>query len=205
LPVTPVPLRLDDTVPAPVEKDRVPLRDVPALGAKRTETVQVAPEPKEVPQVVEEKLKSVPDTEAAPGVETLIEPMPVFCSVAVWVELEPTPMLPKEMPDRVALGAWPVPLRLTLATPPPLWVKLRVPVRLPAAAGVKLTLTVQVPLTATEPQLLDCAKSLEPVEIPTPVKVSVFVPVFVTVTVCVPLVVLVCWAEKDSDDGDTEA
>lgn len=92
-----------------------------------------------------------------------------------------------------------------MAMPPPLCVKLSVPVRVPAAVGVKFTLTEQVPLTATEPQLFDWAKSVPPVEMPTPVKVSVLVPVLVTVTVCTPLVVLVCWAEKVNEAGETLA
>ncbi len=77
--------------------------------------------------------------------------------------------------------------------------------REPEVDGVKLTLTVQVPLTATAAQLLDSAKSVEPVEMPTPVNVRVFVPVFVTVMVCTEDVVAVCCAANVSEPGDTEA
>ncbi len=98
-----------------------------------------------------------------------------------------------------------MPVRLTLAIPPPLWVKLSVPERVPVVDGVKLTLTVQVPLTATAAQLLDSAKSALPVEIPTPEKVRVFVPVLVTVMVCTADVVDVCCAANVSEPGDTEA
>jgi hypothetical protein len=111
-------------------------------------------------------------------------PMPVLVTIwepplaVVFTATSPQPPL-----VMVALGAWPVPVKPTLAIPPPLCVKLNVPVRVPAAAGVKLTLTVQVPFTATEPQLLDCAKSVAPAEMPTPVNVRVLVPVLVTVTV----------------------
>ncbi len=124
-------------------------------------------------------------TALAVGVVTVTAPMPVLVTTAVKSQFEPT-WVPLDQfgVDRVALAACPVPVKLTLAMPPPLCVKLSVPVRAPEADGVKVTLTVQVPLTATEPQLFDCAKSVEPVEMPTPVKVSVFVPVFVTVTVC---------------------
>jgi hypothetical protein len=84
-------------------------------------------------------------------------------------------------------------------------VKLSVPLRPPATDGVNETLTVQVPLTATLPQPLDCAKSLEPAEMPTPEKVRVLVPVLVTVTVRTVEVTPVCWAGKASDAGDTDA
>jgi hypothetical protein len=175
-----------------VEKDKLPLRAPEADGRNRTVTVQVAPAFNDVPQDVPTKLKSVPDTDAAVGVVTLMAASPVFCSVAVDEVFEPTARLPKAIPESVAEGAWPVPVRLTFATPPPLCTKLSVPVRVPAAEGLKVTLTVQVPPTATEPQPFDCAKSLLPVEIPTPVNVKVLVPVLVTVTVCTLLVVDVC-------------
>ncbi len=182
-PWIPVPDSAALTVPAAVAKDRVPERAAAAVGANFTVVVQDADAVSDVPQVVETKLKSVPATEAAVGVVTVMEAIPVFCSVLVKVLDEPTTTLPNAAVESVALGDCPVPVRLTLAIPPPLCVKLSVPGREPAALGVKLTLTVQVPLTATEPQLFDCAKSVEPVEMPTPVKVSVFVPVLVTVTV----------------------
>jgi hypothetical protein len=169
-------------VPAPVENDTEPLRAVAAVGWNFTETVQLAEAARDVVQVVETKLKSVPVTDAAVGTVTEIAARPVFCSVDVKV-LEPaTTTFPNGTADSVALGAWPVPVKLTLAMPPPLCVKLKEPVRVPATDGVKLTLTVQVPLTATAPQLFDCAKSDAPAEIPTPVNVNVLVPVLVTVT-----------------------
>jgi hypothetical protein len=62
-----------------------------------------------------------------------------------------------------------------------------VPLREPDAAGVKLTLTVQLEPTAMEaPQLLLWPKSEEPEETDTPVTVSGALPLLVMVTDCVP-------------------
>ncbi len=201
----PVPDSAALTVPAPVANDNVPVRAAAAVGVSCTVVAQVAPAASEVPQVVETKLKSVPVTEAAVGAVSEMGARPVLVRVELLEPELPTTTLPKATAASVALGAWPVPVRLTLAIPPPLCVKLSVPVRAPEVDGVKVTLTVHVPLTATEPQLFDCAKSVEPVEMPTPVKVSVFVPEFVTVMVCTADVVAVCCAENVREPGDTEA
>ncbi len=59
-------------------------------------------------------------------------------------------------------GAVPVPVRLTLCgLPAALSVRVIAAARVPLAAGVKVTLIVQLAPTATlDPQLLDWAKSL---------------------------------------------
>lgn len=85
-----------------------------------TVVVQVALAARVVPHVVETKLKSVPVTEAAVGAVTVMLDSPVLVRVAVPVVLVPTLTLPAAILPSVALGACPVPVRLTLATPPPL-------------------------------------------------------------------------------------
>jgi hypothetical protein len=140
-PWTPVADMLTDLVPACVPMLNVPLRAAVLLGVKVTVTVQVAPTANEVPQVVLLKLKSWPLTDAADGGVTLKVPMPVLRRVAA-AELEaPTAVVPKLSEVRLALGTCPVPPSSTLAKPPPLCTKLNVPVRAPAALGVKETRT----------------------------------------------------------------
>jgi hypothetical protein len=81
-----------------------------------------------------------------------------------------------------------------------------VPERAPAAAGVKLTLTVQLAPTANEPpQLLDWPKSDEPDDTDTPDTVSAAVPLLEMVTDCVPEVVPTVWLLKPRLVVDTLA
>lgn len=108
-------------------------------------------------------------------------------------ELAPTFSAPNasEVELRVAVAPSPVPVRATVcvlfATPLLLSVTVRVPVRLPGADGVKVTVIVQLALAATElPQVLVSAKSPP---IPTLLMLSARVPVFDRVTVCAELVV----------------
>lgn len=172
-----------------------------------------------VPTELEAVTVQVPVPAAGPVVDTMMlplvpEPLPVApeqdtdAEVALLVDQLKVEALPAvtdvgENAAEVTLGAGtPVPDRLTLAMPPPLWVKLSVPEREPSAAGVNDTLTVQVPLTATLPQLLDWAKSLAPAEMPTPENVRVFVPVLVTVTVWVADVVPVRRGENVTLEGE---
>ena len=64
--------------------------------------------------------------------------------------------------DRVTTGAnWPVPVRLTACEPlPALSVTVNVPLRVPEAVGLKVTLMVQgAPAAKEVPQSLVCAKS----------------------------------------------
>ena len=84
-----------------------------------------------------------------------------------------------------------------LVTPPALTVRL--PVRAPAAVGLKVTLTVHEPLAAIdEPQLLVCAKSplaaIEDTAAAEPVGLD-------TVTVCAALVAPVATEPKFSAPG----
>jgi hypothetical protein len=81
-----------------------------------------------------------------------------------------------------AAGAMPVPLRLAVCgLPAALSVTLNVPLRVPVAVGVKVTLIVHVPFTASVlPQLLVCAKSPLAAML---LMFSAAVPLFVNVTV----------------------
>ena len=64
--------------------------------------------------------------------------------------------------EMLTAGAVPVPVRLTVwGLPVALSVRVTAALRVPLAAGVKVTLIVQLAPAATElPQLLVCAKSL---------------------------------------------
>jgi len=105
---------------------------------------------------------------------------------------------------RTACGvpAIPVPVRVTVCgLEPSLSVRMRVPVWMPVAEGVKVTLTVQEDEAASEvPQL-----SLSPncVLAARLVKVMAVVPVLVRVTACDVLVVVNTWFPNISVDGLT--
>ena len=83
-------------------------------------------------------------------------------------------------------GAVPVPVRLTVwGLPLALSVRVMAAVRVPLAAGVKVTLIVQLAPAATlDPQLLVCAKSLALVPVAARlVRVKAALPVLLSVTV----------------------
>ncbi len=70
-----------------------------------------------------------------------------------------------------------------------------VPVRVPAAVGVNVTVTVQVPPElSVDVQVLDWEKSDEPALTVTLLTVNVEVPLLVRVTVCVAAVDAICVA-----------
>jgi len=109
----------------------------------------------------------------------------------------------------VTLGAdvTPVPVSGTLCgLPPALSLMLRVAVRAPLAAGVKLTLMVQLAVAARvlglSGQVFDCAKSAAFTPFTTmPLIVSAAVPLFVSVIDCAALVVPIFWLPKLSEVG----
>jgi hypothetical protein len=99
---------------------------------------------------------------------TLRAAVPVLDKVTVWAAL----VLPAAWPVKVSedglseaagIRATPVPLRAAVCgDPDALSVTVSVPVRAPAAVGVKVTEIVQLPLAATDvPQVLLWAKSPE--------------------------------------------
>ncbi len=119
---------------------------------------------------------------------------PVLVSVTVCAALVvPTVWLAKvsEVTERLAVvvGAVPVPVRLTVCgLPEALSVMLKVPVRVPDAVGVNVTLMVQLAPAATEPpQVSVSAKS--PLAAILPVIVRAALPLLDSVTVCAALVV----------------
>ncbi len=154
--------------------------------------LQLAPAATELPQV------SV--SAKSPLAEILVivkVAEPVLVSVTVCAALVvPTVWLAKasEVAERLAVvaGAVPVPVRVTdCGLSEALSVMLRVPVRVPEAVGVKVTLMLQLAPAATElPQVLVCVKS--PLFVPVTamlVRLSEALPVFESVTDCAALVV----------------
>src|SRR5690348_5197696 len=90
--------------------------------------------------------------------------------------------LPRATLTAVCVLPAPVPDRGTVSGAP-LFATVSVPLRAPAAAGVNVTLTLQLaPAPRLPPQLLACANSVEPVV--TPLRVTAAVPGFRTVTLC---------------------
>ena len=119
---------------------------------------------------------------------------PVLVSVTVCAALVvPTVWLVKvsDVTERLAVvvGAVPVPVRLTVCgLPEALSVMLKVPVRVPDAVGVNVTLIVQLAPAATEPPHVSVsAKSALAAILPVIVRAAL--PVLDSVTVCAALVV----------------
>lgn len=134
-------------------------------------------------------------TDALVGTVTDKAPIPVLVSVAVAVLDEPTGVAAKLGVDSVADCAWPVPVKEIDVAPPPLWLKVMVPGREPAADGVKVTAIVQVPFTARVVHAgLDWAYSVPPAVTDTLEKTRGAVPLLVTVTFCAALGEFTCWA-----------
>jgi hypothetical protein len=169
------------------EAVRVPV----AVGAKVTLMVQLPPAGTEVPQVLV--------TAKSPGLGPVgAITIPLMVSAALpWLVrvtgctalIVPKVWLPKFrlVGVRLADGALPVPLRFTVwGLPAALSAMLSTAVRAPRAAGVKVTVIVQLPPAATElPHVLVTAKSpgFAPVA-PILVIVKLAFPVLVRVTAC---------------------
>src|SRR3984885_672517 len=199
--VLPIPVPLRATVAglllALLVTVRVPVRAPDAVGVNDTDTVQEQPTAMLAQSLV--WLKS-PVTAT---IETAAAVVPELVTVTVCpAAVEPTTVPAKDRLPGAAFstgpGAVPVPVRLTvLVTPPALIV--RVPVRVPAAVGVNLTLTVHEPLAAIdEPQVLLWLKSpvtaIDETGAAEPVGVG-------TVTACAALVVPVAAEPKLSALG----
>jgi hypothetical protein len=112
----------------------------------------------------------------------------------------PTRALPMftEVLDKVTAGAVAVPVMLMdWGLPEPLSVTFKVPVRVPVAVGAKVTLMVQVLLTAIGDAAAQLSVSWKSPVAPTAVTVKVpDGPVFVRVTDCAELVVPTAWLEN---------
>jgi hypothetical protein len=167
--------------------ERLPEAAPAALGVNVRATVQV---PEAATGLRMEQV--VPEVAMANGPVTVRPvkvkpPVPVLVRVTVWAGLVvPTGSEGKVgAADRLTAGAVPVPVRLTdcvlPATPLLLSVIVSVPVRVPTAVGVKVTLIVQLPPAATgAEQVSVSAKSplgtmLVMVKGPVPVLLSVTV------------------------------
>ena len=98
-----------------------------------------------------------------------------------------------------AVAASPVPVSATVCgLPEALSVVVRVPVRVPEAVGVKVTVTTHsaraLSVAPAPPQLFDCAKSPE---VAIPVIESGLLPVFVRMMGCPGLVVPIAWLPNE--------
>ena len=139
---------------------RLPL----AIGVKVTLMAHEAPAATELPQLLA-WAKSPALTPESPMLVTVKAPLPELVRVTVCAVLAvPTDWLPKARLEGETLtaDAVPVPERGTVCgLPAALSATVRAAVRFPVAAGLKLTLIVQLAPAATlDPQLLVWAKSL---------------------------------------------
>lgn len=179
-------------------KPRVPLTEPPAVGEKVTATVQ-APPP--ATGVAVEQVVPVPAM--AKGAATLIPVkvrfwFPVLVTVTVWALLvvpEVCAAKVREVGDRLTVTPVPVPVRgAVCGLPAALSVKFNTALRLAAAAGVKVTETVQVLLGATVAPVQVSALLLKSVgfvpPIHTVVTVRLAVPELVRVSIMALLAVL---------------
>jgi hypothetical protein len=183
---------------------KLPVRVPDAVGVNVTLMAQFPPAARELPQL------SV--SAKSPLVMMLVMvrvAVPVFDSVTVCAALVvPTVWLAKvsEVGERLAVvvDSVPVPVRPTVCgLPEALSLTLKLPVRVPDAVGVNVTLMVQFPPAARElPQLLVSAKSPLAMML---LIVRVALPVLESVTVCAALVVPTVWLEKVSELGETLA
>jgi hypothetical protein len=178
----------------------VPARDPPAVGLNATFTVQDAPTASDAQLLlcVKSPVTDTPDTVAD------VVPLLLIVTACEAVEL-PTTVLAKDklagFAFRIGPGATPVPVRLTVLVVPPA-LTVRVPVRLPAALGLKVTLTEQEPFAGMlVPQVLVWLKS--PVAAIEDTAAAEFCG-FETVTVCAAEVEPVATPPKFSDPGLAE-
>lgn len=145
-------------------KVRLALRVPATWGRKVVLTVQVDPAVSVVPHVLDEIAKSAEFVPVMVMLVMLRVEVPVFLSVTVWAA-EVTKFTVKgkviEVTESDAIGPVPLPLTVTdCGLPDALSVIRRLPLLVPVAVGLNVTLMVQVALIAREePQLLVCAKS----------------------------------------------
>jgi hypothetical protein len=175
------PVKATVWVPAASTIVRVPVQGPLPSGVKVTLIVQFPLAATLEPQVLllMEKSPLIVMLETASGV------VPALLRVTDWavlVEPTATPEKVRLLVERDALE--PVPLKLTVCgLPLALSETDRVPLTVPPAVGVKITLIVQVPPAAkVVPQVLEGVWKGLPVVIVKLVKVSAAVPEFVTVT-----------------------
>jgi hypothetical protein len=212
---TPVPERLTAVEPPAAlwVMVKVPERAPVAVGVNPAFTVQVAP------AAIDAPLAQVPPVTTAKSPLAAMVPitraaLPPFDSVTVWaVPATPTVRLPNdsEVGDALAVGAGaavPVPVKPTASVPPAaLCVMFSVPDRAPAALGLKLTETVQLPPAVTDPPAEQVppatTKSVEVMLMPD--RLSAALPVLLTVTLWAVVVTPTVVEAKLNEVGDTAA
>lgn len=124
-------------------------------------------------------------------------PFPLFVSVIAWGEL----VLPTDWEGKfrlvglkLAAEAMPVPVNATVCGfPCALSLIVRVPVRVPAAVGRKVTLIAHDWLAGIEEHWVVAEKSPD---VMSPETAMAFAPVFATVTICAELVDPTAWLLK---------
>lgn len=128
-------------------------------GVKVTLKVQVPPAARELVHVLLARVKSALLVPATTRLEILRVALPLFVRVTDCAAVEaPSDSVPKVrvVGERPTAGAVPVPVRVTCwGLVEALSLKVMLAVRMPAALGVNVTLTVQLPPAASElPQVL---------------------------------------------------
>jgi hypothetical protein len=191
----PVPVRLTvcvvpATPPLLSVMVRVAVSEPPAVGVKVTLIVQLAPAATLLPQLL--VWAKFPLLVMLATARAMFPVLDSVTACALLVEFTRSAAKVRAVGETLATGEVPVPVRLTdwmlPVTPLLLSVRVRVPLRVPFAVGVKVTLIVQLPPPAAtlEPQLLVWLKSPLMAML---AMVSTAVPVLLRVTACAVLVV----------------
>lgn len=120
----------------------VPVRVPAALGVNVTETLQLAPAPSELPQVVDDGAKSP----LAVILEIKTSELPLLAKVTfLAAPVEPTVRLPNDRPVGDTVTHVPVPLRLAVwGLLSALLLTVSVPASVPVVVGLKVTEIVQL-------------------------------------------------------------
>jgi hypothetical protein len=197
----PVPVRVTlCALPALSAIVSVPARLPVAVGVNATLRLQLAPAATEAPQLL--------DWAKSPLAAMLVMfsvALPTFTSARICAALVvPTSWLPKMRleAERRTAGPAPLPIRLTFCgLPPALSARLSVPRTTPNAAGVKVTLILQLAAGMREAgQLFVCAKPPGPVLMEEMLNDAP--PTLAKVTVSAGLVTPRAWLLKLKVDGD---
>ena len=214
---TPVPLSFTDCgEPVALSAtDSAAVSAPAAAGLNSTDTVQLAPTASEVPQVVADLINDVALVPVMVSEVSVSAAVPVFFTVTTCAAVVTPTVVEanvKDVGDSVTAGAvaaTPVPLRLTdCGEPVALSAIDRAAVRVPAAAGLNSTDTVQLAPTASDvPQVVADFRNelaLVPVMV-SEVSVSAAVPVFFKVTTCAAVVTPTVVEAKVKDVGESVA
>jgi hypothetical protein len=179
---------------------KVPVRDPAPVGVKITLTLQLAPAATVALQLgVWAKLPLTEIDLMVRLASPVLESVTVCAALAVFKTWLPNVSL---VSDKETLGTAPVPLRETrCGLPDPLLVMVKVPVRKPAAAGVKVTVIMQLAPAASVAAQLELRAKLPEMAIALIVRPAS--PVLESVTVRAELVVRKLWPPKTKLAGAT--